>query len=31
IWKDDGRLQATVTAPSRDHATVLSGVELIPA
>ena len=31
IWKDDGKLLATITAPSRDDATVLSGVELIPA
>ena len=31
IWKEDGKLLATITAPSRDDATVLSGVELIPA
>ena len=31
IWKDDGKLLAIITAPSRDDATVLSGVELIPA
>ncbi|OSC38520.1 MaoC/PaaZ C-terminal domain-containing protein [Mycobacterium decipiens] len=31
IWKDDGRLLASVVAPARDNATVLSGVELVPA
>ncbi|KKC05604.1 MaoC/PaaZ C-terminal domain-containing protein [Mycobacterium nebraskense] len=31
IWKEDGRLLASVVAPSRDNAVVLSGVELIPA
>jgi acyl dehydratase len=31
IWKEDRRLVATITAPSRDDAIVLSGVELIPA
>jgi acyl dehydratase len=31
IWKDEGRLLASVVAPSRDHAVVLSGVELVPA
>ena len=31
IWKDDGRFLASVVAPSRDNAVVLSGVELIPA
>ncbi|WP_375488121.1 MaoC/PaaZ C-terminal domain-containing protein [uncultured Mycobacterium sp.] len=31
IWKDDGRFLATVVAPSRDNAVVLSGVELVPA
>jgi acyl dehydratase len=31
IWKDDGRVLASVVAPSRDHAVVLSGVELVPA
>jgi acyl dehydratase len=31
IWKDDGRLLASVVAPSRDNAVVLSGVELVPA
>jgi acyl dehydratase len=30
IWKDDGRFLATVVAPSRDNAAVLSGVELVP-
>lgn len=28
VWKDGGRLQAVLTAPSRDDAVVLSGVEL---
>ena len=31
VWKEDGRLLASVTAPSRDNAVVLSGVELVPA
>ncbi|MBV9350896.1 MAG: MaoC family dehydratase N-terminal domain-containing protein [Mycobacterium sp.] len=31
IWKEDGRLLASVVAPGRDNAVVLSGVELIPA
>jgi acyl dehydratase len=31
IWKDDDKLLATITAPSRDDAVVLSGVELVPA
>jgi acyl dehydratase len=31
IWKDDGRLLASVTVPARDDATVLSGVELVLA
>jgi hypothetical protein len=31
IWKEDGLLLATVTAPGRDDAAVLSGVELVPA
>ena len=31
VWKEDGRLLATVTAPARDDAVVLTGVELIPA
>ncbi|MCV7259441.1 MaoC/PaaZ C-terminal domain-containing protein [Mycobacterium shimoidei] len=31
VWKEDGRLVASVVAPSRDNAVVLSGVELIPA
>jgi acyl dehydratase len=30
IWKDDGRFLASVVAPSRDNAVVLSGVELVP-
>jgi acyl dehydratase len=31
IWKDEGRFVASVVAPSRDHAVVLSNVELVPA
>ncbi len=31
VWKEDGKLIAVLTAPSRDDAIVLSGVELIPA
>ena len=31
IWKDDGRFVASVVAPARDNAVVLSGVELVPA
>ena len=31
IWKDGDGFAAHVTAPSRDDAVVLSGVELIPA
>jgi acyl dehydratase len=31
VWKEDGRLLATVTAPARDNAVVLSGVQLTPA
>jgi acyl dehydratase len=31
VWKDAGRLLAVLTAPSRDDAVVLSGVELTPA
>ena len=31
IWKDDGRILASVVAPARDNAVVLSGVELVPA
>jgi acyl dehydratase len=31
VWKEDGRLLATVTAPARDNAVVLSGVHLTPA
>ena len=33
VWKDDGRYNrflASVIAPSRDNAVVLSGVELVP-
>jgi acyl dehydratase len=30
VWKEDGKLLATVTAPARDNAVVLTGVELIP-
>ena len=31
IWKENGRFVASVVAPSRDNAVVLSGVELVPA
>jgi acyl dehydratase len=31
IWKEPGRFVATITAPSRGDATVLSGAELILA
>ncbi len=31
IWEEDGRFLAAVTAPARDDAAVLSGVELVPA
>jgi acyl dehydratase len=31
VWKEDGRLVASVVAPGRDNAVVLSGVELVPA
>ncbi|MCV7254015.1 MaoC family dehydratase N-terminal domain-containing protein [Mycobacterium hackensackense] len=31
IWKQDGKFLGVLTAPSRDNAVVLSGVELIPA
>jgi acyl dehydratase len=31
IWQEDGRFVATVVAPARDDAAVLSDVELIPA
>jgi acyl dehydratase len=31
IWKEDRRLLATVIAPARDNAAVLTGVELVPA
>ena len=31
VWKDNGRFLASVVAPSRDDAVVLTGVELIPA
>ena len=30
IWKEDGRFLASVVAPARDNAVVLSGVELVP-
>src|SRR6201996_5010667 len=30
VWKDNGRFLASVVAPSRDNAVVLSGVELVP-
>jgi acyl dehydratase len=31
IWKEDGRLMASVVVPERDNAAVLSGVELVRA
>jgi acyl dehydratase len=31
VWKEDGRTVASVVAPARENAVVLSGVELIPA
>ena len=31
IWKESDKLLGAITAPSRDDATVLSGVELVPA
>jgi acyl dehydratase len=31
IWKDGDGFQAVVTAPERDDAVALAGVELIPA
>jgi acyl dehydratase len=31
IWKENDKLLATITAPSRDNEAVLSGVELVPA
>ena len=31
VWKEDGRLLATITAPAREDAVVLTGVELVPA
>lgn len=31
IWKQDGKFIGVLTAPSRDNAVVLSGVELVPA
>src|ERR1700728_368891 len=31
VWKEDGRFLGTVTAPSRENAVVLTGVELVPA
>jgi acyl dehydratase len=31
IWKEDGKFIGVLTAPSRDNAIVLSGVELVPA
>jgi len=30
VWKEDGRLLASVIAPARENAVVLTGVELIP-
>ena len=31
VWKEDGRLLASVVAPARENAVVLTGVELVPA
>jgi acyl dehydratase len=31
IWRHDGKYVGTLTAPSRDHTVVLSGVELVPS
>ncbi|MCV7068394.1 MaoC family dehydratase N-terminal domain-containing protein [Mycolicibacterium farcinogenes] len=31
IWKEDGKFIGVLTAPARDNAVVLSGVELVPA
>jgi acyl dehydratase len=31
VWKEDGRLLASVVAPARENAVVLSDVELVPA
>lgn len=31
VWKQDGAYTATVTAPERDNAVALSGVEFVPA
>jgi acyl dehydratase len=31
MWREDGRIVANVTVPTRDNAVVLSGVELVPA
>ncbi|KUI36675.1 MaoC family dehydratase [Mycobacterium sp. GA-2829] len=31
VWKENDTLVATITAPSRDNAVALSGVELVPA
>jgi acyl dehydratase len=31
VWKEDGRLLASVVAPARDNAAVLNDVELVPA
>ena len=31
VWKEDGRLLASVVAPARENAVVLTGVELAPA
>jgi hypothetical protein len=31
IWMENDKILATITAPSRDDAAVLSSVELIPA
>ena len=31
VWKEDGTYSATVTAPQRDDAVALAGVEFVPA
>jgi acyl dehydratase len=31
VWKEDGRLLASVVAPARENAVVLTGVKLVPA
>ncbi|PRC58978.1 3-alpha,7-alpha,12-alpha-trihydroxy-5-beta-cholest-24-enoyl-CoA hydratase, partial [Mycobacterium sp. ITM-2017-0098] len=31
VWKNDGGYEAVVTAPERDNAVALAGVEFVPA